>query len=55
MTIFTDSMIAYNGLHCVKSVRIWSLSSPYFTAFGLNNPYLSVFNPNAGKYRPEKL
>ena len=25
-----------NKIHCVKSVRIWSFSSPYFPAFGLN-------------------
>ena len=24
--------------HCVKSVRIWSLSGQYFSAFGLNTP-----------------
>ena len=24
------------GQHCVKSVRIWSYSVPYFPAFGLN-------------------
>ena len=26
----------YGAVHCVKSVRIWSYSSPYFSAFGLN-------------------
>ena len=39
-------------------------SGPYFIAFRLNRErygvygvtgYLSVFSPNAGKYRPEKL
>ena len=25
-----------NDIHCVKSVRIWSYSGPYFSAFGLN-------------------
>ena len=37
-------------MHCMKSVRIWSFSSPYFPAFGLNKrdtEYLSVFSPNA--------
>ena len=33
-------------------------SGPYFPAFGLNteryDKYLCVFNPNAGKYGPEK-
>ena len=24
------------GQHCLKSVRIWSCSGPYFPAFGLN-------------------
>ena len=31
--------------HCIKSVRIWSSSGPYFL----------VFSPNAGKSGPEKL
>ena len=31
--------------HCVKSVRVRSFSGPYFSAF----------NPNTGKYGPEKL
>ena len=47
-----------NVLHCVKSVHIRSFSGPYFPAFGLNkqrSKYLSVFNPNAGKYVPKKL
>ena len=45
----------FAAFHCVKSVRIRSFSGPYFPAFGLNTPYLSVFSPNTGKYRPEKL
>ena len=32
--------IMENFQHCVKSVRIWSYSGPY---------YLSVFSPNVGK------
>ena len=40
---------------CLKSVRTRSFSGPYFLAFGLNTPYLSVFSPNAGKYGPEKF
>ena len=42
----------------MKSVRIWSFSGTYFSEFGLNTEdtsYLSVFNPNLGKYGPEKL
>ena len=48
--------------HSVKSVRIWSYSSPHFPAFGLNTvrysvsrdtPHLSVFSRNAGKCGPE--
>ena len=37
----------------MKSVRIRSFSGPSFPAFGLNTEryyYLSVFNPNAGKF-----
>ena len=43
----------------MKSVRIWNFSGSYFAAFGLNQErdtvYLSVFSPNVGKCRPEKL
>ena len=55
MELYTSVSI-HVFLHCVKSVRIWSSSGPYFPAFGLNIriPYLSVFNPNAGKYGPGK-
>ena len=28
---------------------------PYFPAFGLNTPYLSVRSPNTGKYGPQKI
>ena len=31
-----------------------AFSGPYFSAFGLNTEYLSVFSVNAGKYGPEK-
>ena len=34
----------------MKTIRIWSISGPYFPAFGLNTE-----SPNAGKYEPEKL
>ena len=42
----------------MKGVRIQKLSGPHFPAFGLNSiseEYLSVFSPNAGTCRPEKL
>ena len=41
--------------HCEKSVRVRTSSGPYFPAFGLNMERYSVFSPNAGKYRVEKL
>ena len=52
---FTTSFCAFNETigHCVKSVHIRSFSGLYFSAFGLNTEYLSVFSPNAGKYGPE--
>ena len=31
----------------MESARIRSFTGPYFLAFGLNTPYLSVFSPNA--------
>ena len=54
---FTISGKFHCFLHCVKSVRIRSLSGPYFPAFRLNTErqYHSVFSPNAGRYGPEKL
>ena len=30
------------ALYCVKSIRIWSFSGPYFPAFGLNTEIYSV-------------
>ena len=33
--LITITVIFFNT-HCVKSVRIWSYSGPYFPAFGLN-------------------
>ena len=35
----------------MKSIRIRSFSGPYFYALGL----ITVFNPNVGKFGPEKL
>ena len=48
---------SFHVLHCVKSVHIWSLTSPYFSTSGLNtNKYgvSPVISPNTGKYGPEK-
>ena len=42
-------MISY---HCVKSIRIGSFAGPYFPAFRLNTPYLSIFSLNEGKCGP---
>ena len=47
-----------NENRCVKRVRIWRSSGPYFPAFGLirrETMYLSVFSPNAEKHGPKKL
>ena len=44
--------------HCLIIVRIRSFSGLHFSAFGLSTEryvYPPVFDPNAGKYRPEKL
>ena len=35
VTFFLVLSLFYK-LHCVKSVHIWTLSGPYFPAFGLN-------------------
>ena len=44
----------FSECHCVKSVRIWSFTGSYFSAFGLRDTeYRSVFSLNAGKYGPE--
>ena len=32
------------GYHCMKSVRIWSFSDPYFPAFELNTERYGVFS-----------
>ena len=56
LNYFSENVIA---THCVKSVPVRSFSGLYFTVFRLNSKIykkkLSVFNPNPGKYRPEKL
>ena len=53
------SVLQVATLTLLESVRIRSFSGPHFPAIGLNterySPYLSVFNPNAGKCGPEKL
>ena len=51
--ILTSMMDFLRNWHCVRRLRIRNYSDPCFPAFGLNTPYLSVFSPNAGKYRPE--
>ena len=38
-------------LHCVKRVRIWSFSGPYFPAFVLNTERYSVFFRIQSEYR----
>ena len=45
-------------IHCTKSVRIWSFLVrifPHSDWRRRDTKYLSVFCPNAGKYRPGKL
>ena len=39
----------------MKSVRISEIFWSAFSRIGLNTERYSVFNPNAGKYGPEKL
>ena len=39
---FTYLLVHMVTNHCVKSVRIWSYSGPYFPAFGLNTERCSV-------------
>ena len=54
-----SAILAVSYSYCMRSVRIRSF--PYFGIFlhldwiRRNTPYLSVFNPNAGKWGPEKL
>ena len=31
--------------HCMKNVRVWSFSGPYFPAFGLNTERYGIFLP----------
>ena len=40
---------------CVKSIRIWSFSGPYFPAFRMSTERCGVLSLHVGKYRPEKL
>ena len=47
-----------NFYHCVKIVRIWSFSGPYFSAFGLNTKIYFVnicFQSKCGKIWTRKL
>ena len=53
-------LLKYSNLsasHYVKSVRVWSLSGPYFPIFGLSTERYTEekYGPDAGKYGPEKL
>ena len=32
----------WRGIHCLKSIRIWSYSGPHFRAFGLNTESYEV-------------
>ena len=44
-------------LHCVKSVRVWSFSAPYFFVFGLNTDRYPVslhIQSKCGKIRGRK-
>ena len=40
--------------NCVKTVRTWGFSGPYFPALGLHTERYGVFSPTAGKHGPEK-
>ena len=40
----------YKGRHCVKSVRIWSYSGPYFPPFGLNTKVRENTEQNNSEY-----
>ena len=58
--ILNASPDAFENLTVWKVSKYWVISGPYFYAFGQNMGryfvslrYLSVFSPNAGKYRPE--
>ena len=45
---------SFSFIHCVKSVRIWSYSGPYFPTFGVNTERYSIFlciNFECGKIR----
>ena len=57
MQVITKTDLSENS-HCVKVSKYGVFSGPYFPAFGLNTDryaYLSVFSPNAGKYRPDQI
>ena len=51
--IFFSNKILDSSWNLSLRVSILSYSGPYFLAFGLNTPYLSVFRPNMEKYGPE--
>ena len=43
----------WKSSHCVKSVRVWSFSGPYFSAFGLYGVYVHI-QFECGKIRTRK-
>ena len=55
--ISTNIYLSFMKNHCVKSVQIRNFSGLYFSLSDWtrrDNPYLSVFSPNVGKYGQEK-
>ena len=57
--MFNDAAFYYfgqSGTHCVKSVRIWSYSGPYFPTVALNTERCGVLlriQSEYGKYGPK--
>ena len=51
----THFPVFFIWLSLQRSVHIRSFSGPCFPAFGLKAELISIFSPNAGKYRPEKF
>ena len=42
MKFFGENLFNHVSVRCVKIVRIWSFSGPYFPVFGLNTEIYSV-------------
>ena len=59
LKVFNDAAFYYlgqSGTHCVKSVRIWSYSGPYFPTVALNTERCGVLlciQSEYGKYGPK--